>query len=701
MKPASILPRAGRALPAFALASFLSFAAAQVAPPPAAEIGPPGDWVVMSPFRVTGDTDEGYRSENSVAGTKTNVPIRQTPQSIQVVNRSFIDDQQAQIMADALRYTSGVTEGNNPRGDRFEMRGFTTGIPFKNGFRDTGRAPRDTANFERIEVAKGPASVIMSRTSPGGSMNILSKQPRAAAAYVLGVQFGSHDFYRATVDATGPVGTDRLLYRLNAAWQDSGSFRDTFFIERTFASPIVTFQATPSLALVFELEHLEDRRRPDSGIVAVGTAPAPVAPGTYYGEDFAFNKALTLTHRYEALYTRERISARLAFRRNQTNERGDTVTLTGVAGNGQSVNRRVDRNTNWVENDYFQSDFLFDFATGPAQHKSLVGFEYGSNTDGGRQQRAALAPIAVANPARGAVPGAFAPFSHNSTTTWFREYYAQHQVFLFEDRLTLLAGARFAEFAQRTTNFVTGAVSRAGGDAPNPRIGIVWLPRENVSLYAVRSDIQVPSTITNPDGTVFDPVTSELHEAGVRLELADKRYTVTASYFDLVQNNVLQPDPVRPGFLLQTGESTSRGFEVDLTATPAPGWQILGSAAWTTAEISGDVNPARLGLRLPNTPRRTLSVWNRYTFEAGAAKGLGVGVGVIHVGQRAGDANNSFFVDAYTRVDLMLDYPYRRWSFSLNVRNALDTDYIESAAARLSIMPGAPRNLLARATLRF
>ncbi|MCC5023332.1 MAG: TonB-dependent receptor plug domain-containing protein [Candidatus Synoicihabitans palmerolidicus] len=200
------------------------------------EVALADDLVKLSPFKISVESDEGYRSENSVSGTKTNTEILKTPQSIQVINNSFIADQQALVMADALRYTSGVTEGNNSRGDRFEMRGFTTGIPFKNGFRDTGRAPRDTANMDRIEIAKGPASVIMSRTSPGGAMNILSKVPQPVASTTLEAQVGSDSFKRAVLDTTGPVGDGRLAYRLTGAWQASGSHVDTFFIDRTFVS---------------------------------------------------------------------------------------------------------------------------------------------------------------------------------------------------------------------------------------------------------------------------------------------------------------------------------------------------------------------------------------------------------------------------------------------------------------------------------
>ena len=659
--------------------------------------------VVLSPFAVSAAADEGYRSENSVSGTKTNTEIRRTPQSIQVVNNSFIGDQQALVMADALRYTSGVTEGNNSRGDRFEMRGFTTGIPFRNGFRDTGRAPRDTANMDRVEIAKGPASVIMSRTSPGGAMNILSKLPQPVASTTLEAQLGGDAFRRVVLDSTGPWATGRVAYRLTGAWQDSESHVDTFFIERRFVSPIISLQATDALKFIAEWEYLDDRRRPYEGILAFGNAPLAVDPGTYYGESFAYNDVQTFTQRYEMLFTRGAgFSARVALRDNRTDEVGDIVNQTGVTANGLSVNRRVSRQNNYVDNTYFQVDLLFDFHTGGVHHKLLTGFEYGWNLNGGVVDRASLAPIAVRDPRRGvAAPGAFNPFSNIETDTWFREFYVQEQVFLLDDRLSLLAGARWAEFANRTQNFRNGADGRAGGDAPNPRFGAVWLPRDGISVYAVNSEIQVPSTTADPDGTTFDPVTSELLEFGVRLDLLEQRLGFTVSYFDLVQNNVLQADLARPGFRVQSGESSSSGIELDVTANLRPGWQMLGAASFMDAKISGDANRARVGLRLPNTPDQTFSWWNKYTFQSGVLRGFGVGCGIIRVTDRMGDANNSFVLPSYTRVDFSLGYGRDNWTLDVNLRNAFNQDYIEAASSRTAVRPGAPTNLLVRLRHRF
>ena len=187
----------------------ISFAQSTVTAP----VGVQEEVVQLSAFEVSTKQDEGYRSNNSASGNKTGTAIRETPQSIQIVNQSFIDDLQARSVADALVYTSGLTEGQNSRGDRFEIRGFTTGIPFKNGFRDSGRAPRDTANFDRIEVAKGPASVIFSRTSAGGAVNILTKLPQRRRLVEVTATLGANEYYRGTLDVTGPLTGDKLLYR--------------------------------------------------------------------------------------------------------------------------------------------------------------------------------------------------------------------------------------------------------------------------------------------------------------------------------------------------------------------------------------------------------------------------------------------------------------------------------------------------------
>ena len=333
--------RAAQSLAVVATTSLVPFLCGQPAPASAttAENDPAA---MLSPFQINEKQDDGYRSLNSVTGSKTNTPLLKMPQSIQIINLSFLLDQKTFIMADALRYTSGVTEGANSRGDRFEMRGFTSGIPFKNGFRDTGRAPRDASNFDRIEVAKGPASVTLSRTNPGGAMNILTKLPLPRPQGEVVTTIGAHRFYRANVDSTGPLAGSKLLYRVNAAWHDSESFREEFFIRRSFFTPVVTWAPTQSTRVVAEVEYMHDVRRTDGGLVAVGTRVVDVPRGTYYGMPFDRNSSDLIAGRLELLHTvSDHLSLRVAMRNNQCNEWGDETQSVGVTTDNLFLRRQV------------------------------------------------------------------------------------------------------------------------------------------------------------------------------------------------------------------------------------------------------------------------------------------------------------------------------------------------------------------------
>src|SRR5688572_14914794 len=493
--------------------------AAPAPPPSPAPIDAGADPIVLSPFEITTSQDEGYRSNNSASGSKTNTAIRETPQSIQIVNQSFMDDIQARSVADALLYTSGITEGQNPRGDRFEIRGFTTGIPFKNGFRDTGRAPRDNANFDRIEVAKGPASVIFSRTSPGGAVNILTKLPQPRPFIGVSTTVGGYDYYRATLDLNGPLAGKNLLYRLNVAYQDSGSYRDHGFIHRQFVAPVFSWIIGSRTRLNVEFEYLRDRRVNDAGIVAVGTTPLPIDPSTFYGDPDDVNATEQISGRYEILHSFESgIALRHAFRVNQTNERGYETQFNSVNTTTLLLNRArrylVDENVDYF---YVQTEASYELRATGGRHKLIAGFEFGCNFDGGITDQAPMTSTSVLAPDRGTT-GAFTNNRWLDGTTWVEEYFVQDQFYFLEDKLALLAGARFARIEQFNTNKRTNVKTDTSGDAPNPRFGIVWLPNDSLSVFANRSDLLTPQSGANPDGTTFDPITAVLTEVGARFD---------------------------------------------------------------------------------------------------------------------------------------------------------------------------------------
>ena len=657
--------------------------------------------IVLSAFEVSTKQDEGYRSNNSASGNKTGTAIRETPQSIQIVNRSFMDDLQARSVADALVYTSGLTEGQNSRGDRFEIRGFTTGIPFKNGFRDSGRAPRDTANFDRIEVAKGPASVIFSRTSAGGAVNILTKLPQPRRAVEVSAMWGGHDYYRATLDTTGPLSSDKLLYRVNVAWQDSGSYRDDGFIHRLFFTPVVSWTLGPRTRLNVEFEYLRDRRVNDAGLVAVGNRVVKMPANTFYGDRDDVNSTWQYAGRYELLHTfASGLALRHALRINQTNEKGFDTQFNAVNANTLVLTRtRRWLAAEQVDNAYTQTELSYELHGAGSRHKLLAGLEVGRNYDGGITNFAPLTATNVLNPVRGTT-GTFVNNSWNDTTIWYDEYFVQDQFFCFNDKLTLVAGARLAHFASYATNKRTNVKTNTSGTSPNPRFGAVWLPRDNVSVFANYSDIVANAANVNPDGSSLKPVESSIKELGARFEVFQRRITITGGYYELINANTLNSDPLRPGFRIETGEQRTRGIEFDVVGSLLPGWQIIGSSNFTKGVVTKDlVNPA--GNRLANTPTRTYSVWNRYQFSDGSLKGFGAGFGVVAVGGRFGDVANTFYIPAYVRFDAALSYRVKTWDVSLNIQNLADEAYVRTASGRLSIRPGGPRDFSLRLRRRL
>lgn len=674
-----------------ALWTLSSAAAAEALP-----LVPKDEAVQLSAFEVSTKQDEGYRSNNSASGNKTGTAIRETPQSIQIVNQSFMDDLQARSVADALVYTSGLTEGQNSRGDRFEIRGFTTGIPFKNGFRDSGRAPRDPANFDRIEVAKGPASVIFSRTSAGGAVNILTKLPQRRRATEVALTVGGNDYYRGTIDTTGPLSSDQLLYRVNVAWQDSGSFRDDGFIHRLFFTPVMSVILGPRTRLNVEFEYLRDRRVNDAGLVAVGNRVVKMPANTFYGDPDDVNSTWQYAGRYELLHTfASGLALRHAFRINETNEKGFDTQFNAVNATTLVLTRtRRWLNAEQVDNAYTQTEFSYELRGGGGRHKLLGGLEVGRNFDGGITNFATLTPTNVLKPVRGTT-GIFVNNSWTDTTIWYDEYFVQDQFFCFNDQLTLVAGARLAHFASFSTNKRTNVKTDTAGRKPNPRFGAVWLPSDAVSIFANYSDIVANASNVNPDGSTLKPVESAILELGSRVELFQRRVTLTGGYYELTNANTLNTDPLRPGYRIETGEQRTRGFEFDFVGSLLTGWQTIGSLNFTKGVVTKDlVTPA--GNRLANTPARTISVWNRYQFSGGVGRGLGAGFGVVAVGGRFGDVANTFYIPAYVRFDAALSYRAKQWDISLNAQNLADTEYVRTTSGRLSIRPGSPRDLSVR-----
>ncbi|MBD2309025.1 TonB-dependent receptor [Chroococcidiopsis sp. FACHB-1243] len=673
---------------------------------------------------VTGEQDE-YLVPNATAGTRTDTPLRDIPQSVQVIPQEVIEDQQVIRLEEALRNASSFIYGGTDTTTEanYIIRGFERTPVLQDGFRQYNlpEVP-EAANLERIEILKGPASILFGEIQPGGVINTVTKKPLSEPFYEAEFQAGSYDLVRPRIDISGPLTTDgNLLYRLNALYLDSESFRNyDRNIERFFIAPALTWKIGDRTDITFELEYADSERPFDTdGTVAVGEGIADIPrdrilnePDDYIERDF-FKVGYNLEHRFNDNWT-----LRNAFRYLNSSVFSDKLTIASDFDEATGILNRVYAYDDFDSEDYsLQTNVVGKFNTGTVEHTLLFGVDLNRSNSSNfvRVDFFNPTPIDIFNPVYGTVPRPASedlPLAQDTETETDRVgIYLQDQIALF-DNLKLLAGLRFDSVNQEATNAEafftpTGADPTQNSDAWSPRVGIVYQPIPEISLYASYSQSFTPNTSTGltASGELLEPEKGEGYEVGIKAELLEGGLFATLAYFDITKQNVASTDPNfidLGGVFVATGEQRSRGVELDVTGRILPGWNIIASYAHTDAEITED-NVFEIGNRLVGVPKNSASLWTTYEIQSGSLQGLGFGIGFNYVGEREGDLDNSFELDSYFLTNAAIFYRRENWRFALNFKNLFDTDYIVSApSSRVArIAPGEPFTVVGSISLEF
>jgi iron complex outermembrane recepter protein len=662
---------------------------------------------------VTGDQRGRYRVPNTTVGTKTDTPLRDIPQSIQIIPRQVLEDRKVRDLNEAIETTAGVVSGGNLYGSsasvRF-IRGFSQAGNFRNGLRDAPNIfvlSSPIGVVEQIEVLRGPASVLFGDLEPGGIVNITTRQPQAKPAYTLSFEAGNRAFVQPQVDFTGPLGSSKVLYRFIGGYQNADGFQEFVRTNQIAVAPSITvnFSANTQLNLYYEFTRFNADPIPSSALLL---SNGQLTPRNFYSSypDFADSEqsaqrvGYTFTHKFNSKWQLRNSFAALFSRIDETQTYATSV-LNNRFLNIESYD------LDYGYNNYFgQIDLLGQFRLGWVNNQLLVGFDFNNYTDTYQGQFDTSFPLLdIRNPNYRVSAPNYEPFLGFQNRVRSYGFYVQNQM-SFGKQIKLLLGGRYDWIS---SVFEVGSFGTLGNtiDEPtrnasafSPRIGLVYQPIEQVSLYASYSRSFRANTGFDSSTAAFDPTRGIQYELGIKTDLLNNRLSATLAAYYLTKTNVATPDPNNPIFSIQTGEQRSQGIEFNLTGEVLPGWKVIASYAYTDAQVTRD-NSTPVGNILTGVPRHQASLWTTYEIQRGSAKGLGFGFGLFYVGERQGDLANSFQVGDYIRADLGLYYRRNQFRSAINIRNLFNTDYVESSLASNSLTRGAPLTITGSISWEF
>jgi iron complex outermembrane recepter protein len=662
---------------------------------------------------VTGEQEEdGYAVPDATSATRSDTPLRDTPRTIQVIPEQVLQDQAVTRVTDAVQNVSGVVQDGGFAGtiDQLNIRGFFTDSVFIDGFRSNGSGFSETANVERIEVLRGPASVLFGNVQPGGIINLVTEQPLDEPSYEVELQAGNYGLIRPTIDLTGPLNQDRtVLYRLNLAYEYSDGFRDfEQDVSRIFVAPALEFRLGDATTLNFDFSYLRDERPFDRGFVAIGRDIVDIPVSRFLGEP----NDVRLVEEYSAGYRLEHEFSENWRVRNQlrliTSDdfdfRAEPLELNEETG---ILSRNFRSNDDLSEVYSLQTDLLGNFLTGPVEHNLLVGFDLRRQTSGGTQRRLpdGLTPdIDIFDPVydvidRPDVDDLTNQVRDNLNRTDALGILLQDQIDIL-DNLILVLGGRFDAVSQESRDNQTDETSEQDETAFSPSVGIVYQPIEPISLYANFARSFQPNFSTGADGELLDPERGTQYEVGIRAEINDRLVASLAAY-DITKTNVATTDPDNSDFSIAVGEQRSRGIDLNVTGEILPGWNAIASYGLIDAEVT-ESNDLPEGSRVQNVPRNTASLWTTYEIQGGDLQGLGFGLGLFYIDERAGDFEDTFDLPSHLRTDASVFYERDNWRAAINVQNLFDVDYFRSNNfGRVAIEPGAPFTIIGSLRVEF
>ena len=665
----------------------------------------------------------GYSAKRSATGTKTDTPLIETPQSITVVTADQMSTLKAQTLEDALSYTAGIVSnaGYSSSFDQFISRGFKIGDDSGNIYRDGlklsgtswASGQQETYGLERVEFLKGASSVLYGASSPGGIINTVSKRPTGERLREINLQAGNLNHRQLAADIGDKLTEDgSLSWRMVALSRDEDTGTDYIPNNSRYFAPSIKWQPSADTSFTV-LAHYQERKSayryglPADGTL-VPTVFGKIPSNRFVGEpsfDRQENSQIGIGYVFEHAFS-EQTSIRHSLRYidSKTDVRF-TSPLGGLDSTKQFYTGRTPIQE-YERTSGFSTDtsVTHKVQTGAVSHTLLGGLDYSRYKPESEWYGNIFGfpDLNLYNPVYGANPGQMSqvPSLSNKQDLIRTGVYFQDQMKIAEKWVLLLGGRKDWTESKLSPYFGPENYANEKADKFTGRAGAVYLADNGLAPYVSFSQSFEPQSGTDRNGGRFKPTTGEQKELGIRYQPKNAAYLISASVFDLTQQNLLTRDPVSPTFNVQTGEARSRGFELEGKGQIGRYTNVIAAYAHTKAEITESNIPSEIGQRLANVPRNQFSLWGDYQMAPLGLPGLKLGLGTRYIGSTEDVKGTGLKVPSYTLFDAMASYDISStWRLSLNGRNLGDKQYLNCSGALC--LYGEPRKVILAATMRW
>ncbi len=653
----------------------------------------------LAPIVVQAGKENGFVSTDGNVASKSDIPLLETPQSVQVVTRAQLDVQKPQTVRQAIAYSAGITTPDSPdnRLDNFLVRGFQVdqyynGLKLQQGTWSTPKV--DPFFLDSVEVLQGPASVLYGQGSPGGILNLVGKKPTDEPLHEIQLQSGSYNRAQAAFDFSGPVNDDgTLLYRLTGLGRTTGTQVENQREERVEIAPAVTIKPDEGTKVTILGDYLNDPRGGFWSRLPTAGTLVPTSRGTYFPTDlFTGDKGFDhmrrqqesigyeFEHQFDDIWT---IRQNLRFQHMSV----DYAELqpASLAADGHTLNRSAYTAQEQLNTLAIDNQAEADFDTGALAHKALFGLDY-QYKNWNNFTRYGAGPSLDLNDPDYTQPVTTPPVFQSAKQRQSQVgLYAQDQ--LKFDQWALLLSGRQDWTSTDSDNYMTGASTNQDDHAFTWRAGLTYLFDNGFAPYVSYSTSFSPTIGVGPTGAPFKPTTGKQYEVGFKYQPTGFDSFITASLYDLRQRNYVTQTLTVPVVQTQVGEIRSRGAQVSAVASITDELNVTASYAYLDNEIL-KASDGTAGNRVANLPANTASLWADYKFQDGFAEGLGLGIGARYIGSRYTTNANTAKIPDHTVFDAALNYDLGKVSkemhgatFALNVSNLFDKKFISDCTA--------------------